>query len=113
MNNDKIAEKFNLSKNDTEQFIKLFTEDELKDSRLFVIDNDYQSELDFISLLETMMPSESYGCWDEHVYPDPYEKDACDYIPYTDEEMLEKHGFGGVIECFYNIRYQKRHHYDF
>lgn len=101
MNSDTIAEKFNLSKTDAEQFIKLFTEDELKDSRLFVIDNNYQSELEFLESLRSMMPSESYGCWDEHCYPDPYERDACDYIPYTDAEMIEKYYFGGVMEKFY------------
>ena len=114
-----IAEKHKLSKIDAEQFKKLFAEDELENARLFVIDNTYQSELDFISLLGTMMPPESYDNWDYHhdLYTDPNDPDYGGYSReiYTDEEMLDKHGFGGVIERFYksnsNYSYETHKHY--
>ena len=102
MNSDKIAEKFNLSKNDAEQFIKLFSEDKLKDSRLFVIDNTYEDEIEFLEYLHSEMTYRPV--WDEHSYPVQGDWDDLlfsEEVEYTESEMLDKYSFDGIVEDFY------------
>lgn len=102
MNSDKIAEKFNLSKTDAEQFIKLFSEDELKDSRLFVISNTYDDEIEFLEYLHSEMTYRPV--WDEHSYPVQGDWDDLlfnEEVEYTESEMLDKYSFDGIIEDFY------------
>ena len=102
MNSDKIAEKFNLSKTDAEQFIKLFTEDELKDSRLVVIDNTYEDEIKFLEYLHSEMTYRPL--WDEHSYPVQGDYDDLlfsENVEYTESDMLDKYLFDYIIEEFY------------